>query len=416
MPPEHRQVVIVGAGPAGLAAALELRKRGIADVLVLEREGQAGGVPLWCHHTGFGLPDLRRPFSGPAYARHYAQRAEQAGIEVRTATTVTGWRGPRTLTTSSPAGLGEVEAGAVLLATGCREQPRSARLVPGSRPAGVFTTGALQRFVYQQHLPVGKRAVIVGAELVSLSALLTLRHAGLSCAMLATELPRHQVYMPYLPAKWLWADLLSRTPVRANVRVERIDGRGRVEGVELLQLDTGRSEHVACDTVVFTGDWRPENELARNGGLAQDAGTRGARVDAAFRASEPGVFAAGNLLRGAETASMCALEGRAAAASMARYLAGEAWPVAACAIEAQPPLTWVAPNVISPGAQLAGSKFGFQVAGFVGRCTLRVDQGARVLHRQRYFGLHPNTPLRLDGGWAARVDPAAGPVRLWLET
>ncbi len=176
-------VLIVGAGPAGLSAAIELKKLGIKNIIVVEREPEAGGMPRFCHHTGFGRADLWRMVSGPRYARYYRELAEKYDVEIRASTTITGWGAiaangvGSALKFTSPNGLGEIEAGAILLATGVRERPRSAKLIPGTRPAGIFTTGSLQRFVYQEHLPVGRRAVIVGAELVSLSALMTLAHA-----------------------------------------------------------------------------------------------------------------------------------------------------------------------------------------------------------------------------------------------
>jgi len=323
-------VLIVGAGPAGLSAAIQLKKLGINNLIVVDREPEAGGMPRFCHHTGFGREDLWRMYSGPRYARYYRELAEKMDVEVRTSTTIIGWENTLTsalsqkegglrMSFTSPSGLGEIEAGAILLATGVRERPRAARLIPGTRPAGIFTTGSLQRFVYQEHLPVGRRAVIVGAELVSLSALMTLNHAEVNCVMMTTEESKHQIEFPYVLMKWAVMDIIRRTPIYTNTRVSNIFGHKHVEGIELTHA-SGQKKIVECDTVIFTGDWIPENEIARLGGLAIDPITRGPLIDALFQSSAGGVFAAGNLLRGVETADHCALEGIKAGKSISNYL------------------------------------------------------------------------------------------------
>ena len=225
----HTDVLIVGAGPAGLAAALELRRLGVARVLVIDREEHAGGVPRHAAHTGFGLRDLHRLLTGPQYAARYVRLAESAGIELRTSTTVTGWAAPTTLSLTSPNGIEEVSAKAIMLATGCRERPRTARLVPGTRPQGIFTTGALQQFVYLHHQSVGRRAVVVGAEHVSFSAVLTLAHGGAATVAMVTEHPRDQTYAPF---RWITATRL-RVPILTSTRVTQILGRRRVEAVEV---------------------------------------------------------------------------------------------------------------------------------------------------------------------------------------
>jgi thioredoxin reductase len=317
--PVMKDVLIVGSGPAGLAAAIELKKLGISNVLVVDREPEAGGTPRLCHHTGFGREDLWRIWPGPKYARHYRERADKLNVEVWASTTITGWARGRAMCYTSPAGLGEIQAQAVLLATGVRERPRAARLIPGTRPQGIYTTGSLQRFVFQEQLPVGKRAVIVGAELVSLSALLTLRHAGAKCAMMVTEEKRHQIEFPYVVMKWALADLLTRTPIVTETRVSNIFGRQHVEGIEITHRG-GRVELVECDAVVFTGNWIPEHELARLGGLEINPTSKGPVTDAHFQSTVPGVFVAGNLLRGAEPAGRCAVEGIQAARAMAEFL------------------------------------------------------------------------------------------------
>jgi thioredoxin reductase len=407
MSPDKADVLIVGAGPAGLAAGIELKRLGVANVLVVDREDEPGGIPRLCHHTGFGLRDLRWVYSGPGYARHYLRAAEAAGVEIRTSTTITGWQESAMVTFTSPRGLGHIAADAILLATGCRERPRAARLIPGRRPQGVFTTGSLQRFVYQHHLPVGRRAVIVGAELVSLSALMTLAHAHVSTVAMVTELPRHQIYFPYLPAKWYFADLAARAPVMTGARVSNIAGGARVEGVEISHLDSGHRETLACDTVVFTGDWIPEHELARLGGLTLDPGTRGPQVDAGFRTSVRGVFAAGNLLRGAETADTCALEGARAARHIHDFLNTGQWPAASLPVHVQPPIVWMSPNVVrvsGPDGRSTAGGFMFRVGEFCRDAQVTVWQGEKPLHTQSFRQLSPNDSARLSGGWLASVN------------
>lgn len=410
---ENTDVLIIGAGPAGLAAGIALKRRGVQRVLVVEREDAPGGTPRLCHHTGFGLRDLRGVYSGPDYAQAYVRRAEAAGLEVRTATTITGWQGPTTLAYTSPRGVGAVAARAILLATGCRERPRAARLVPGRRPQGVFTTGSLQRFVYQHGLPVGRRAVIVGAELVSLSALMTLRHAGATTAAMVTDLPRHQIYFPYLAAKWWFADLAARVPVLTGARVSNLLGGQRLEAVEVTHLATGQRETVPCDLVVFTGDWIPEHLLARLGGLEMDPGTHGPRVDGGFHTSLPGVFAAGNLLRGAETADACALEGAYAATALHGFLEDGRWPGAGVAVQAAAPITWVYPNRAGAGPQ-TGEVY-FRVARFCAGARVTVWQGERELFGQTYRQLAPNDTARMRGDWRRLVNPAGGPVQVSLQ-
>jgi thioredoxin reductase len=401
-------VVIVGGGPAGMAAALELRRRGVERLLVLEREPAVGGIPRDCDHLGFGWFDFRRVLSGPAYARLFAEALDRHRVEVRTESAVTRWKEGPALQVTSPGGLFDVSARAILLATGCRERPRAARLVPGTRPAGVLTTGALQRLARGSRVRVGRRAVVVGAEHVSFSAVHTLMGEGTEVAAMVTDLPRHQTWAPLA---WLLAERHG-VPVLVRSEVTRISGRRRVEAVEVTQRPTGAITSIECDCVVFTGDWIPDHELARMGGLAIDAGTRGPQVDPWYRTSVPGVFAAGNLLHGAETAGVAAREGRASAAGIARFLADGAWrEPTEVAVIAESPVRWIVPSLLVPWPAASPTRpFVARVSEFVRGGRMRIRQGERVLFDARVRGLVPNRPIRIADEWVAQAAAGAGPV------
>jgi thioredoxin reductase len=323
-------VVVIGGGPAGLSAAIELRRHGVESVVVIEREQQAGGAPRHTNHIGFGMRDLHRVTTGPRYAHHLVRAAERAGVELRTGTTVTMLDGTVVALTTSTGGE-QLAATAVVLATGVRERPRSARLVPGGRPAGVYTTGQVQQFTTLHHEPVGNVAVVVGAEHVSFSAVLTLTHAGCSVAAMITPVSRHQSYAPLVAA----TARRHHVPVRTGVDIAEIIGHERVEAVVLTD---GR--RIACDTVVFTGDWIPEHEVARGAGISMGSVSRAPLVDAQLHTAARGVFAIGNLVHPAEPADVCALDGRAVASGVLDWLTLQQWPDEVLPIEVDAPVLW----------------------------------------------------------------------------
>ena len=337
------EILIIGAGPSGLTAAAELSKS--HHVVVLEREQVAGGIPRHSDHIGYGVRDLRRVMSGPVYARRLVELAIAAGAEIRTESMVTSWSADRTVWVTSPTGRYELSADVVILATGARERPRSARLVAGDRPAGVYTTGLLQNLVHLQHRSPGTRAVVVGSELVSWSAVMTLREAGCETVAMVTERTRPESYTGFHHG----AKIALSTPVSTSTRVRRVIGRDRVQSVELENLNTGSIRTLACDTVVFTGDWIPDNELARLGNIDIDSGSRGPIVDSMLRTSQTGVFAIGNLVHPADTADVCALDGRHVAESVRQFLTNPVTPTDGVRIAAQPPLRWVSPSLIRVG-------------------------------------------------------------------
>jgi thioredoxin reductase len=409
-------VLVVGAGPAGLSAALELRRLGVGSVVVADREAEAGGIPRHSWHTGYGLRDLHRVMTGPAYARALADAAVAAGAEVRPGTTVTccgaAASGGFGVTMTSARGIETVGAGVVLLATGCRERPRTARLIPGDRPAGVMTTGELQQRVYLGHERLPGRALVIGAEHVSFSAAVTLAHAGARVVALVTEYERQQSYAAFRAG----AALRWRLPVWTSTAVRRVVGRDRLAGVEVTDLRDGATRFVPCDTLVFTADWIPDHELARHTGLDLDPGTRGPAVDTLLRTSIAGVFAAGNLVHAAETADIAALSGRHAARQIVGLLAAGTGDLlkGRLPVRAEPPLRWISPNAIAVAADGPAppplGRFVLRSQEFRRLARLEVRQDGRVLGRSGPVRLIPGRPVHLGVAWLARVDPAGGPV------
>ncbi len=407
---EALDVAVVGAGPAGLAAATALARAKAGRIVVLEREAEPGGIPRHARHQGFGLRDLHRAMTGPRYASRRAELAVAAGAELRTEAQVTGWSADGCLEVTAPTGRARLRARAVVLSTGCRERPRPARLVPGTRPQGVVTTGMLQQLVYLRGEAPGRRAVVVGAEHVSFSALLTLAHGGARAIAMITEQPRHQSAALFRAG----AALRFRTPLHTRTRLAAIHGRRRVEAVELTDLATGATTRLACDLVVFTADWIPDHELASLGGAELDQGTRGPAVDQALRTTRPGVFAAGNVLHAAETADVAALSGAHVAAGVTRYLEGEEWPAGRIPIRCEDPLGWVSPSALAPAgpAALAPPRGRFLLRGreILSLPSVELSQGGRSLWRGRLARLGPGRSARLPGGWTRDVDAGAGPV------
>ena len=409
---EHHTVAIIGAGPAGLTAAVELRARGVDDVVVLERESQAGGIPRHSDHTGYGVRDLKRVMRGPAYAQVLADKARDSGADIRTSSMVTDWAGDRTVDVTSPQGRYRLSADAVVLATGARERPRPARLIPGDRPEGVYTTGQLQNMVHVEQQSVGERAVIVGAELVSWSAVLTLRHAGCRTVLMTSAYEKSEAY-----AAFSWPGRLGlRVPVATRSRVVRINGRGRVESVVIEDLATGHRRVVACDTVITTGDWIPDHELARAAGLDLDPATLGPEVDTALRASRPGVFAVGNLLHPVDTADVAAIDGRHVVWAVRSWLDGRSGPADGVRLVAEAPLRWVAPQIVRTGdAAPARKRLLLWADAFANLPTVTATQDGRTIGKTRVvWPMAPGRVFRVPYSLLDGVDQNGGTVHVGI--
>lgn len=397
------EVIIIGSGPAGLAAATVLaqaRRR----VLVLEREAEAGGIPRQCGHSPYGLREFKRLLRGPDYAARLRDSALRAGATIRTGTTVTGLRPGGVVEISDDSGLAILAAKAVLLATGVRETSRAARLIGGDKPGGVLSTGALQGMVYLNHQTPFRRPVILGTELVAFSALLTCRHAGIAPVAMIEPNARITARSPLLSLA-----RLMRVPVYLGSDIAQIHGRAQVEGVT-LSTPNGMLD-LSADGVIVTGGFRPDTMLLRGSFLDLDPASGGPVIDNWGRLSDPAYFAAGNILRGVETAGWCWAEGGRTARAILSALEGRLPRQGGVRLSlGHPALRLAVPQIISkrepnmPYCRLQ-IRLDRPVAG-----TLRLMQGGLILATSRMDSL-PERRLSL----ALPSPVGTGPMTLSIE-
>lgn len=305
-------LIVIGAGPAGLSAAIEARRLGLRDVMVLEREAEAGGAPRHCGHGGFGMLDLWRWMSGQAYAAALRHRA--SGLDLRTGAAVTALHPDGRVEASTPQGPLALQARAVLVATGIRETTRAGRLIGGARPFGVFTTTTLQRFATLEGMLPFRHPVLVGSELVGLSALWTLRRHGIRPVALLEDAPEPQG--PKLMARAVASSF--GIGLTAGCRALRIEGRDQVSGLTFVQ--GGETRRIACDAVIVSGRWLPEAALLAPLLPPPESGDwTQARRD--IRQPGTALYLAGNVRHAVRSSGPVALEGGRVAGMIAADLA-----------------------------------------------------------------------------------------------
>ena len=320
-----RSIVIIGGGPAGLAAAVSAYDSGERDILIIERDDHLGGILNQCIHNGFGLHTFKEELTGPEYAARFISQAEERGIECKLDTIVTDISAGRYVTyMNGEEGIVTIEAGAVVLAMGCRERPRGALGIPGFRPAGVYTAGTAQRLVNIEGKCVGKRCVILGSGDIGLimARRMTLEGAKVLCV---AEL------MPY--SGGLQRNITQclddfDIPLLLSHTVSRIYGKERVTGVDISEVAEDRSiipdtaVHSDCDTIILSCGLLPENELTRQAGIDINRVTGGPDVRDDLETSEEGVFACGNVLHVHDLVDYVSQEAMRAGKMAAEYVSG----------------------------------------------------------------------------------------------
>ena len=323
---EKVDVLVVGAGPAGMAAAIAAKEAGVDNILVLEREANMGGILRQCIHNGFGLHRFKEELTGPEYAQRDIDKVKELGIEVRCGTTVLSIDENRFVTAvSKEKGIQLFEAGALILAMGCRERPRGALATPGTRCAGIYSAGTAQRLVNLEGYMPGKRVVILGSGDIGLimARRMTLQGAKvLACVEL----------MPY--SSGLNRNIVQclhdyDIPLLLSHTVIDIQGKERLTGVTVAEVDAKRQPipgteiHFDCDTLLLSVGLIPENELSALAGVELSPLTSGATVDDQLQTSVPGIFACGNVLHVHDLVDHVSRESFKAGHAAAAYVRGE---------------------------------------------------------------------------------------------
>lgn len=377
-------LLIIGGGSAGLAAAIGAYEGGVRDILILEREEQLGGILRQCIHNGFGLHTFKEELTGPEYAARYVERVRALGIEALTGTMVLSLSADKVATAINQEGLLTVRAKAVVLAMGCRERPRGALVTPGTRPAGIYTAGTAQKMVNIMGYLPGRRVVILGSGDIGLimARRFTLEGAKVEAVV---EL------MPY--SSGLQRNISQclddfGIPLLLSHTVTDIRGRGRVESVVIAEVDArrrpvpGTEREIACDTLLLSCGLLPETELASTAGVSIDPATRGARVDENLMTEIDGIFSCGNVLHVHDLVDNVSEESYHAGLSAAAYIGGRAGTAAGCPVQGADGANGVVPQRLTDPA--AAQTFMFRPGAVLRGASIVLEaDGRRLLSRRR---------------------------------
>jgi NADPH-dependent 2,4-dienoyl-CoA reductase/sulfur reductase-like enzyme len=323
---KNYDIVVIGGGPAGLAAASAAYDAGARSILILERDKELGGILNQCIHNGFGLHTFKEELTGPEYAQRFADRVRERGIEYKLSTMVLSISEDKLVTAMNRTdGLFDIQAKAIVLAMGCRERSRGALNIPGFRPAGVYSAGTAQRLVNMEGYMPGREVVILGSGDIGLIMARRMTLEGAKVKVVAELMP----YSGGLKRNIVQCLNDFNIPLKLSHTVVDIQGKERVTGVTIAQVDShnkpipGTEEFYSCDTLLLSCGLIPENELSREMGVKLNPVTNGPVVNEGLETSIPGVFAAGNVLHVHDLVDFVSEEASAAGRSAAAYVAQE---------------------------------------------------------------------------------------------
>ena len=396
---EKVDVLVVGAGPAGMAAAIAAKEAGVDNILVLEREANMGGILRQCIHNGFGLHRFKEELTGPEYAQRDIDKVKELGIEVRCGTTVLSIDENRFVTAvSKEKGIQLFEAGALILAMGCRERPRGALATPGTRCAGIYSAGTAQKFVNLEGYMPGKRVVILGSGDIGLimARRMTLQGAKvLACVEL----------MPY--SSGLNRNIVQclhdyDIPLLLSHTVIDIQGKERLTGVTVAEVDAkrqpipGTEQHFDCDTLLLSVGLLPENELTRQADVEMSNLTSGAVVDDTLQTSKEGIFACGNVLHVHDLVDFVSAESFKAGKAAAEYVRGKKRVGTYVSVKDGDGVRGVVPQkLLIPDGDAENVQIMFRPSGVYENAYIRVMDGEKELIKQKKRILTPGEMAEL---------------------
>lgn len=392
-------IVIIGGGPAGLGAAVEAYEKGVKNIVIIERDKYLGGILEQCIHNGFGLQEFKEELTGPEYAQRFIDKVEEYDINVMLETMVLEITPDRIVkAVNSKEGVFTKKAGAIILAMGCRERPRGAIMIPGTRPAGILTAGTAQRYVNMEGYLPGKEIVILGSGDVGLimARRLTLEGAKVKAVV---EL------MPY--SSGLTRNIVQcledfNIPLLLSHTVIEIHGKDRVEGVTIAKVDENRepimetAQYISCDTLILSVGLIPENELSQKAGIELDPITGGPIVNEMLETSVPGIFACGNVLQVHDLVDNVTAEARLAANSAIRFIREGEFGKSNIAVKAGNGIRYVVPQKINVDNIEKRIKFRMRPVNVYNNAMLAVKSGDKYLLRQKRQRLTPGEMIDVN--------------------
>ena len=385
---QQHDIVIVGGGPAGLAAAVAARRAGVQDILILERDGHLGGILNQCIHNGFGLHTFKEELTGPEYAARFIEQAMAENIPCKLNTMVMDISPDKVVTAMNREdGLFEIKARAVVLCMGCRERPRGALNIPGYRPAGIYSAGTAQRLMNIEGFSVGKEVVILGSGDIGLIMARRMTLEGAKVKVVAELMP----YSGGLKRNIVQCLDDYGIPLKLSHTVVKIDGKERVTGITLAQVGPdrkpipGTEEYYSCDTLLLSVGLLPENELTREAGIAMNRVTGGPDVSDSLETSLPGVFACGNVLHVHDLVDYVSEEAALAGRNAAAYVqAGERAAANPVPLTAKDGVRYTVPQTLDTANMNDKVVVRFRVGDvYKDRYVSVYFDGERVLHRKK---------------------------------